>query len=141
MSLFREPCAVKAASTVLTGGLGRRTARQRALILPTPCNTTVRDLEAPLPAYQGRGRRPKAPWQSVSAWRHALDRAGWRRWTVRDGEKGRVAIEMVTGRVQTRLERKRTGPEECLVVPRRPLTDDSTAGGNASRDATEHDGR
>ena len=26
---------MKAASTVLTGGLGRRTARQRALILPT----------------------------------------------------------------------------------------------------------
>src|SRR5216683_8120552 len=34
-SLFREPCAVKAAYPVLTGGLGRRTVRQRALILPT----------------------------------------------------------------------------------------------------------
>jgi hypothetical protein len=48
---------------------------------------------------------------------------------------------MVTRRVQTRLERKRTGPEECLVVTRRPLTDDSTSEGHASRDATEHDGR
>ena len=30
---------MKAASTVLTGGLGRRTERQRALILPTGRNT------------------------------------------------------------------------------------------------------
>ena len=30
---------MKAASTVLTGGLGRRTARQRALILPTGMHT------------------------------------------------------------------------------------------------------
>ena len=86
MSLFREPCAVKAASTVLTGGLGRRTARQRALILPTPCTTAVRDLEAPRPAYQGRGRPPKPSWQSVTVWRHALDPAAWAHVTVRDGE-------------------------------------------------------
>ena len=77
----------------------------------------------------------------MSAWRHALDPDGWTRLTVRDGEKGPVAIEMVTRRVQTRLERKRTGPEEWLVVTRRPLTDDSTSEGNSSRDATEHDGR
>jgi SRSO17 transposase len=128
--------------------LGRHTQfrgelRQRGerYVLGVPCTTTIRDLEAPLPAYQGRGRRPKAPWQSVSAWRHALDPAGWTRLTVRDGEKGPVAIEMVTRRVQTRLERKRTGPEEWLVVTRRPLTDDSTSEGNASRAATEHDGR
>ena len=30
---------MKAASTVLTGGLGRRTERQRALILPTGTDT------------------------------------------------------------------------------------------------------
>src|SRR5215471_5146282 len=121
----------------------RQALRERGerYVLGVPCTTTVRDLEAPLPAYHGRGRRPKAPWQSVSAWSHALDPAGWTRLTVRDGEKGPVAIEMATRRVQTRLERKRTGPEECLVVTRRPLTDDSTSEGNASRDATEHDGR
>jgi hypothetical protein len=60
---------------------------------------------------------------------------------VRDGEKGPVEIEMVTRRVQTRLERKRTGPEEWLVVTRRPLSDDSTLEGKSSPDATEHDGR
>jgi hypothetical protein len=60
---------------------------------------------------------------------------------VRDGEKGPVEIEMVTRRVQTRLERKRTGPEEWLVVTRRPLADDRMLEGNSSPDATEHDGR
>ena len=48
---------------------------------------------------------------------------------------------MVKRRVQTRLERKRTGPEEWLVVTRRPLADDSTLEGQASPDATEHDAR
>ena len=57
----------------------------------------------------------------------------WTHLTVRDGEKGPVEIEMVTRRVQTRLERKRTGPEEWLVVTRRPLADDSTLERQASR--------
>ena len=35
-------------------------------VLGVPCHTTMRDLEARLPKYQGRGRRPKAPWQSVT---------------------------------------------------------------------------
>jgi hypothetical protein len=60
---------------------------------------------------------------------------------VRDGEKGPVEIEMATRRVQTRLERKRTGPEEWLVVTRRPLTDDRTLEARASRDATDQDDR
>ena len=50
----------------------------------------------------------------------------WTHLTVRDGEKGPVDIEMVRRRVQTRIERKRTGPEEWLVVTRRPLSDDRT---------------
>src|SRR6266404_4844171 len=55
-------------------------------VLGVPCTTTMRDLEAPLPAYQGRGRRPKAPWQSVTEWWKALNLHAWRRLTVRDGE-------------------------------------------------------
>src|SRR5215468_7041150 len=98
--------------------------RGERYVLGGPCTTTMRDLEAPPPAYAGRGRRPKAPWQSVTAWRQSLDPTAWRRFTVRDGEKGPVAIEMVTHQVQTRMERKRTGPEEWLVVTRRPLSDD-----------------
>ncbi len=128
--------------------LGRHTRfrgelRQRGerYVLGVPCNTTVRDLETPVPVYQGRGRRPKVPWQSVSTWRASLPADGWTRLTVRDGEKGPVGIEIVRRRVQTRLERKRTGPEEWLVVTRCPLLDDSTLEGKASPDATEHDGR
>jgi SRSO17 transposase len=77
--------------------------RGERYVLGVPCTTTMRDLEAPLPAYQGRGRRPKAPWQSVTDWRKSLHPTAWRRLTVRDGEKGPVAIEMVKRRVQTRI--------------------------------------
>src|SRR5919198_1240325 len=96
--------------------LGRHTRFRGALrqrgeryVLGVPCTTTMRDLEVPLPAYAGRGRRPKAPWQSVTAWRQSLHPTTWKRLTVRDGEKGPGAIEMVIRRVQTRLERKRMG--------------------------------
>jgi hypothetical protein len=61
--------------------------------------------------------------------------------TVRDGEKGPVAIEMVKCRVQTRIERKRTGPAEWLVVTRRPLADERTLEPKASPDATDQDAR
>src|SRR5437016_1131234 len=113
--------------------------RGERYVLGVPCTTTIRDLEAPLPAYQGRGRRPKAPWQSVTESRKSLNPQAWRRLTVRDGEKGPVAIEMVTCRVQTRLERKRTGPDEWLVVTRRPLSDARTLEPQGSPDATEQD--
>jgi len=122
--------------------LGRHTGFRQALrergeryVLGVPCTTIIRDLEAPLPAYQGRGRRPKAPWHLVSAWRYALAPDRWTRLTVRDGEKGPVEIEMVTRRVQTRLERKRTGPHEWLVVTRHPLADEGTCAGKSSPDA------
>ena len=128
--------------------LGRHTWFRQALrergeryVLGVPCTTTMRDLEVPLPAYQGRGRRPKAPWQSVRTWRQALHPEGWTRLTVRDGEKGPVEIEMVIRRVQTRLERKRTGPHEWLVVTRRPLADASPWEPQASRDACDQDTR
>jgi SRSO17 transposase len=128
--------------------LGRYTGFRHALrergeryVLGVPCTTTLRDLEAPAPAYQGRGRRPKAPWQSVRDWRQSLGSAGWTHLMMRDGEKGPVEIEMVTRRVQTRLERKRTGPDEWLVVTRRPLADDRTVEPCASRDATDQDTR
>src|SRR6266581_3251902 len=126
--------------------LGRHTRFRHELrergeryVLGVPCITTMRDLEAPLPAYQGRGRRPKAPWQSVTQWRQGLDVQAWTHLKVRDGEKGPVEIEMVRRRVQTRIERKRTGPEEWLVVTRRPLSDDRRWESRASRDATDQD--
>jgi SRSO17 transposase len=108
-------------------------------VLGVPCNTTIRDLQAPLPAYSGRGRRPKAPWQSVTDWRKSLPADAWTHLTVRDGEKGPVEIEMVRRRVQTRIERKRTGPDEWLVVTRRLSSDDRPLEPRASRDATDQD--
>ena len=126
--------------------LGRHTRFRHALrergeryLLGVPCTTTIRDLEAPCPAYQGRGRPPKPPWQSVTAWRHALAPEAWAHVTVRDGEKGPVSIELVTRRVQTRLERKRTGPDEWLVVTRCPLADAGTLQGQTSPDACDQD--
>src|SRR6266487_3522403 len=115
--------------------------RDERYVLGVPCTTTMRDLEAPLPAYHGRGRRPKSPWQSVTQWRQGLDAEAWTYLTVRDGEKGPVAIEMVKRRVQTRIERKRTGPAEWLVVTRRPLADERTLEPKASPDATDQDAR
>jgi SRSO17 transposase len=121
----------------------RQELRERGerYVLGVPCTTTMRDLEAPSPAYQGHGRRPKAPWQSVTEWRKGLPADAWRHLTVRDGEKGPIEIEMVRRRVQTRVERKRIGPEEWLVVTRRPLTDERTWEPRASRDATDQDAR
>src|SRR5262249_32028056 len=48
--------------------LGRHTGFRQALrergeryVLGVPCTTIIRDLEAPLPAYHGRGGPPKGP--------------------------------------------------------------------------------
>jgi hypothetical protein len=111
--------------------------RGERYVLGVPCNTTMLDLETLLSAYQGRGRRPKPLRQSVTAWRTSLDLDGWTQLTVREGEKGPVEIAMVKHRVQTRLERKRTGPHEWLVVTRRPLADAGTLEAQASWDATD----
>src|SRR5499426_1555026 len=88
--------------------LGRHTRWRQELrergeryVLGVPCTPAVRALEASWPAYQGRGRPPKPPWQSVTAWRKALDLDVWTRLTVRDGEKGPIEIEMIKRRVQT----------------------------------------
>jgi SRSO17 transposase len=121
----------------------RQELRERGerYVLGVPCTTTIRDLEAPLPEYSGRGARPKAPWQSVTQWRQGLDAHAWTHVQVRDGEKGPVAIEIVRRRVQTRMARKRTGPQEWLVVTRRPLSDTRPLEAKASPDATDQDAR
>ena len=121
----------------------RQELRERGerYVLGVPCTTTIRDLEAPLPERSGRGARPKAPWQSVTQWRQGLDAEAWTHLQVRDGEKGPVEIEIVRRRVQTRMARKRTGPEEWLVITRRPLTDTRPLEAKASRDATDQDAR
>ncbi len=121
----------------------RGTLRERGerYVLGVPCTTTMRDLEAPSPAYPGRGRRPKAPWQSVTAWRQSLPADAWTHVTVRDGEKGPVESEMVKRRVQTRIACKRPGPQEWLVITRRPLAASRPLQPKASPDATDQDTR
>jgi len=128
--------------------LGRHTRLRHELrergersVLGVPCHTTMRDLEAPLPEYSGRGRRPKAPWQSVTDWRKSLPADVWTHLTLRDGEKGLVESEMVKRRGQTRIERKRTGPEAWLGVTRRPLAADRTLEPRVSQDAADQDAR
>ena len=61
--------------------------------------------------------------------------------TVRDGEKDPVEMEIVTRRVQTRIERTRTGPAAWSVVTRRPRAANRPLEPRASRDATEQDAR
>src|SRR5262249_15675182 len=115
--------------------------RGERYLLGVPCNTAIRDLEASSPAYQGRGRPLKAPWQSVRAWRQSRGSDGWTRLTVRDGEKDPAEIELMIRRVQTRLERKRAGPHEWPVVTRRPYADAETLEVQASRGVTDQDMR
>jgi hypothetical protein len=87
--------------------LGRHTRFRHALrergeryVLEVPCNTTIRDLEAPSPVYQERGRRPKTLWQSVTEWRKLLPADAWTHLTVRDGEKGPVPLKKSRDQVE-----------------------------------------
>jgi len=87
-------------------------------VLAVPSNTTMRDLEVEPPAYSGRGRRPKRPWQSVEAWSQLLADETWLRIEVRDGAKGPLVVETVKRRVVSRTHRRQQGDEEILVVIR-----------------------
>jgi len=93
-------------------------ARGERDLLAVPSNTLIRDREAPLPGYAGRGRRPKQPFVRLDDWANAVPEAAWTRIEVRDGEKGPLVIEAVKRRVQARTETGGTGPEETLVVSR-----------------------
>ena len=126
--------------------LGRHTRFRHALrergeryVLGVPC-TTIRDLEAPLPRVSGRGRPPKAPWQSVTLATStpprgvdALDgaRRGERASGDRDGHSPR-ADPVGT---QTDGARGVAGghPSSALGRPH--------FGGETSPEATEQDGR
>ena len=98
-----------------------RTRGQRYL-LAVPSNTTVRDLEAPLPEYSGRGPHSRQPFQRVNRWCSNLADDAWTRIEVRDGEKGPLVIEAVKSRVQARTEKgakKRDGGGESGTGRRR----------------------
>ena len=100
-------------------------ARGQRYLLAVPSNTTVRDIEAPLPQYLGRGARPRQPFQRVDRWCSQLPDDAWTRIEVRDGEKGPLVIEAAECRVQARTEKRGTGPEELLFLTRERQADKS----------------
>lgn len=87
-------------------------------LLAVPSNTTIRDLAEEPPPYSGHGRRPKAPFRSVRAWSKALPAEAWTHLRVRDGEKGPLEIEIIVGRVESKVDRRAVGFDETLVVVR-----------------------
>jgi SRSO17 transposase len=92
--------------------------RKERYLLAVPSNTSIRDLEAKPPRYEGKGRRPKTPFQPVRAWCAALPAKAWSRLVVRDGEKGPLEVEIVKRRVESKVERRAVGFEELLVAVR-----------------------
>lgn len=86
--------------------------------LAVPSNTLIRDLEAAPPEYQGRGTKPKQPFQRVDRWRDALPARAWTRVDVRDGEKGPLEVDVAVCRVVSRFAQRRMPYEETLVIVR-----------------------
>lgn len=87
-------------------------------VLDVPANTCIRDLQAPLPPYAGRGRHPQQPFQQIGDWHTALPKNAWRQIDVRDTDKGPLVVAAVKRRVQARTDRKPMEFEETLLVIR-----------------------
>jgi SRSO17 transposase len=87
-------------------------------LLAVPSDTLIRDLDAPPPAYQGRGAVPKRPFERVDRWRDALSEGAWTRIDVRDGDKGPLEVEVATCRVRTKIKQRVMKYDETLVVVR-----------------------
>ena len=97
--------------------------RGERYLLGVPCNTLIRDRDAPAPLYSGRGRYPKNPFERVDTWCAQLPDAAWTTIEVRDGEKGPLVIDGVKRRVQARTDTGGSGPEEMLFVTRERQAD------------------
>lgn len=110
--------------------MGRSTRFRRDLqalderyLLAVPSNTLVRDLAAKPPPYVGHGRHPQVPFTRVDRWCATLPADAWTTIEVRAGEKGPIVVEAVKARVQAKTDKRRTGPEETLVVIRERQAD------------------
>jgi SRSO17 transposase len=99
--------------------------RNEQYLLAVPSNTLVRLLDAEPPAYSGRGRPPRVPFQRVDKWCAALPAEAWTKIEVRDAEKGPLQIEGVAVRVTAKTEGRHEGPEELLFVTRERSGPDS----------------
>jgi SRSO17 transposase len=104
----------------------REKLRQRGekYLLAVPANTLVRDLDAMPPPSTGSGRPPTVPYMRASKWAATQPEKAWSAVDVRDGEKGPIILQVLKGRVQTKMG-KRNGPEETLVVFREVQRDGS----------------
>jgi SRSO17 transposase len=95
------------------GGYGKEPAFLRALdrrscrfVADVHCDQTIyrQDPEPTVPTWSGRGPRPvrrkaRAPALRVDDWAAAQPAEAWRRLSLRDGEKGRLAAEYLHTRV------------------------------------------
>jgi SRSO17 transposase len=97
--------------------------RGERYLLAIPSNTLVRDIDAPVPEYTGRGRKPMNPFTRVDIWCHAQLESAWTTIEVRDGEKGPLITEAVKCRVQARTSTGGTGLDEVLFITREQLSD------------------
>jgi len=88
-------------------------------VLDVPCNTSIRDLECRRPRRRraGRGRKREVPFCGAATWAASQPDSRWTRMTIRDGERGPLAVDAMKVRVRTKQDR-RLGPEELLVVMR-----------------------
>lgn len=99
--------------------------RNEVYLLAVPSNTSVRDLVAEPPPYEGHGRQPKTPFARVGRWRAGLPEDAWEAIEVRDAEHGPLVVEMARGFVQARTEGKVSPVVEQLVVFRERQGDGS----------------
>ena len=104
--------------------------RNERYVVDVPCNTLIRDLEAPRPRRKqaGRGRKREVPFVRADEWAAKQPASAWKQVEVRPGTKGPLVVEALTRRVQTRDDQGRVGPEERLLVTR------TTSDGQPKRD-------
>jgi len=94
-------------------------------LLAVPSNTSLRDLEAAVPPPTRTGPGPgeqsgprKAPFRQVAAWCEALPATAWTSLVIRKTDKGPLEVEVVTRRVESKIDRRAVGFEERLFVLR-----------------------
>lgn len=94
--------------------------RSERYVLDVPCNTLVRDLEGRRPRrkHAGKGRMKEVPFARVEEWAAKQPASRWQRFEVRAGEKGPLAVQAMTTRVQAKDEEGHVGEEERLLVMR-----------------------
>jgi SRSO17 transposase len=104
---------------------GELRGRGEQYLLAVPANTGVRDLAAEPPPYRGHGRRPKVPFIRADRWAAGLPAGAWQAVEVRPAEKGPLAVEVASGVVQARTERRPSDAAEVLVAVRERQPDGS----------------